>query len=219
MKPYELDPLTRLARHLKDREVSLKPLKGRAGVESWFPYYAGYSSDFVRETLVGLGVMPGWKVLDPWNGAGTTTSVADPLGCDAIGFDINPVAALVAAARLAHSADATHSRGLARELLAVATRSAARLERTDPLLAWISPRLTRRYRSIERAVLVLLGTKADIAIDLQTETPPPFAAFFLLCLIRTARGFARMKAMTNPTWSSPERRGDATADTFDRAFL
>ncbi len=219
MKPYQLAPLTTLERHLKDHAVSLKPAKRRDGVESWFPYYAGYSSDFVREALIGLGAAPGWTVLDPWNGAGTTTSVADPLGCDALGFDINPVATLVAAARLAHSSDASHSQGLARELLAVATRSAARLEPTDPLLAWISPRLTRRYRSIERAVLALLGTKAEMPVNLQLETPPPLAAFFLLCLIRTSRGFARMKATTNPTWSSPERRGDATADTFDTAFL
>jgi len=105
----------RIEEHLQQDVLSLKPTRKRTGVEAWFPYYAGYSSEFVRKALSGLGVTPGCTVLDPWNGSGTTTSVADALGFRAIGFDINPVAALVAAARLTRAEDATHSSGLARD--------------------------------------------------------------------------------------------------------
>ncbi|RYZ17902.1 MAG: hypothetical protein EOO70_00560 [Myxococcaceae bacterium] len=211
--------LTTLERHLERCAISLKPAVKRVGVDAWFPYYAGYSSGFVREALAGLGAKPGWTVLDPWNGAGTTTAVADALGCDAIGFDINPVAALVAAARLERSANTSHSAGLANEFLAVAGRNELNVADDDPLLDWLSLRVTRRYRSIEGAVLSLLGTKDGVKVNLQAETPPPFAAFFILCLVRTAKRFARMKENSNPTWVTPEKRGDTRTDTFDRAFL
>ena len=219
MKADHNNTLTRLEGHLASCTISLKPATKRLGVDAWFPYYAGYSSDFVREALAGLGAKPGWTVLDPWNGSGTTTAVADALGCDALGFDINPVAALVAAARLARSADTAHSSGLARELVAIASRHEITPAVNDSLLTWLSPRVTRRFRSIQAAVLSLLGTKAGVPVKLQVETPPPFAAFFLLCLIRAAKGFARVKGNSNPTWVTPERRGDARTATFDRAFL
>jgi tRNA G10 N-methylase Trm11 len=211
--------LTTIERHLERCAVSLKPSVKREGVDAWFPYYAGYSPTFVREALTGLGVQPGWTVLDPWNGAGTTTAVADGLGCDAVGLDINPVAALVAAARLERSANTSHAGGLADQLLNVADRNSVELVHDDPLLEWLSARVTRRYRSIEGAVLALLGTKEGIRVNLHEKTPPPFAAFFILCLVRAAKRFARMKGNSNPTWITPERRGDTRPETFDRAFL
>lgn len=211
--------LTNLKLHLQQREFSLKPTSKREGVDAWFPYYAGYSSDFVREGLTGLGVRAGWTVLDPWNGAGTTTAVADALGCDAIGFDINPVAALVAAARLERSENTSHAAGLANQFVEVACRNEITIEGSDPLGAWLSPRVIRRYRSIESAILDLLATREGVRVDLKSETPPPFAAFFILCLVRTAKRFTRTKGNSNPTWITPEKRGDTRVETFDRAFL
>lgn len=208
-----------LERHLAARTVTLKPPAKRTGAEAWFPYYAGYSPMFVREALLGLGVKPGWTVLDPWNGAGTTTAVADALGCDVIGCDINPVAGLVAAARLVRTDDATHSFGLASQLLSVADRMDVQVQKGDPLLAWLSPRLTRRYRCIENAIVDLLASKGGIRVDLALTTPPPFASFFMLCLLRAAKTFVRLRANSNPTWVTPEKRGDAHPDVLDCAFL
>lgn len=213
------DILWSIEKHLERCAISLKPAVRREGVDAWFPYYAGYSEGFVREALAGLGVQPGWAVLDPWNGAGTTTSVADALGCDAVGCDINPVAALVAAARLERSANTSHASGLAHQLLEVATQNEAEVGKSDPLLNWLSPRVTKRYRSVEGAVLDMIGTKSGRRVNLQVETPPPFAAFFVLCLVRAAKLFARMRGNSNPTWATPEKRGDARIDTFDRAFI
>jgi DNA modification methylase len=219
MKSERFETLRPLARSLTADALSLKPAAKRIGVESWFPYYAGYSSEFVRRSLGALGAAPGWAVLDPWNGSGTTTAVADHLGCDALGYDLNPVAALVAAARLTRGEDAAHSSGLAAELLSVASRGDRDVRTNEPLSAWLTPRVVRRYRAIEAAVMALLGSKAGVRVDLSTSTPPPFAAFFLLCLIRAAKGLARIKENSNPTWVTPERRGDAQAGTLDRAFL
>ncbi|MDQ0340574.1 tRNA G10 N-methylase Trm11 [Caldalkalibacillus uzonensis] len=38
-------------------------------------------------------------VMDPWNGTGTTTDVAEQMGYFAIGLDINPVMVLIAKGR------------------------------------------------------------------------------------------------------------------------
>ena len=39
-------------------------------------------------------------VVDPWNGAGTTTAAAAAFGLTAMGYDINPAAVVIGRARL-----------------------------------------------------------------------------------------------------------------------
>jgi hypothetical protein len=104
-------------------------------------------------------------------------------------------------------------------LLVFAERTPRLSSDTDPLRAWLSSRLAIRFRSIEGAVLALLGTRDGNTVDPRQEAPPPFAAFFLLCLTRAAKRFARVCEATNPTWIAPERRGDARPVSLDRAFL
>lgn len=62
-------------------------------IHRWVPWVAGFSSDFVRDVLNryldGSGI-----VLDPFAGVGTTLIEALLLGHQAIGFEINPYAAL-----------------------------------------------------------------------------------------------------------------------------
>ena len=62
-------------------------------IHRWVPWIAGFSSEFVKDTLHryldGKGT-----VLDPFSGVGTTLVEAVLLGHDAIGFEINPYAAL-----------------------------------------------------------------------------------------------------------------------------
>ena len=62
-------------------------------VHRWVPWVAGFSSDFTRRTLKSYLSTPG-IVLDPFAGVGTTLVEAILLGHDAIGFEINPYAAL-----------------------------------------------------------------------------------------------------------------------------
>ncbi|QND75155.1 DNA methyltransferase [Tardiphaga robiniae] len=77
--------------------------KRRTSVESFtklFPYYAGFPESFVRAVLGSEAIKPGSLIYDPWNGSGTTTSVASEMGLPSIGIDINPVMVIVAKARL-----------------------------------------------------------------------------------------------------------------------
>src|SRR6266480_1548264 len=88
-----------LRKMLKPRTPKL-PGEPRAGTRSWYRYYAGFSADFVRDVLGDLGLGADGLVIDPWNGSGTTTAVADELGVRAWGGDINPAMVVIAKARL-----------------------------------------------------------------------------------------------------------------------
>lgn len=214
------------ARIFKDLEdgletsiLSAKPSVRRTGIEAWFPYYAGYSASFVEQALLCLNAPSRARVLDPWNGSGTTTAVADKLGCDAIGFDINPVAVVVASARLVRAQDALHSEGLVHEILSIANRATKISNLADPLTPWLSRRTRNRFRAIEYAILDLLGRRNGRRIDPTKDPMPPLASFLLLCLIRAAKSFVKPANNSNPTWTQPEKAGDAPSERLDKAFV
>ncbi|MBC1345222.1 site-specific DNA-methyltransferase, partial [Listeria welshimeri] len=55
-----------------------------------YKYYAGFSDQFVLDTL-SYSDLHEMTVLDPWNGSGTTSRIASQLGARKIvGLDINP---------------------------------------------------------------------------------------------------------------------------------
>jgi DNA modification methylase len=181
-------------------DAKRKPSK-QSGLESWYPYYAGYTEEFTRGILRQLGDGLTLTVLDPWNGSGTTTTVAYEMGHHAIGFDLNPVANLVASAKVVNPEDALHVAGLARRL---ALATSTRIDATDPLLAWMAPSVVAQYRAIEAQILAELATTADGVVRRpQPGTLPPLAAFMLLALIRAARETASFHQGTNPTWTTP----------------
>jgi hypothetical protein len=82
-------------------------------IHRWVPWIAGFSSDFVRDALTrylnGTGT-----VLDPFCGVGTTLVDAVLFGHQAIGFEINPYAAL--ACRVKVSAHQIPLKDLYREI-------------------------------------------------------------------------------------------------------
>jgi hypothetical protein len=62
-------------------------------VHRWVPWIAGFSSEFVREAI-GMFMPDRGTVLDPFSGVGTTLVETLLMGHDAVGFEINPYAAL-----------------------------------------------------------------------------------------------------------------------------
>ena len=62
-------------------------------VHRWVPWIAGFSSAFVRQIVTRTLKAPA-TVLDPFAGVGTTLVEAMMLGHSAVGFEINPYAAL-----------------------------------------------------------------------------------------------------------------------------
>src|SRR5450755_534429 len=68
-------------------------------IHRWVPWIAGFSSDFVRNALKEYLHDKG-TVLDPFAGVGTTLVEAILAGHDAVGFEINPYAALASRTKL-----------------------------------------------------------------------------------------------------------------------
>jgi DNA modification methylase len=93
-------------------------------VHRWVPWIAGFSSAFAAEAMGRRLPGPG-VVLDPFCGVGTTLVEASRLGHSAVGFEVNPWAAL--AARTKANAGALHPDELAREIERFRTFYAAAL--------------------------------------------------------------------------------------------
>lgn len=171
------------------------------GLEHWLPYYAGYTENFAK-SLIQAASADGRKlsVLDPWNGSGTTTRAAVELGHVALGCDINPVATLTAAAKLANAQDAMHVHGLVKHLARASLELP--ISQNDPLLLWLPRAAVKRFRAIQHGVLRELSSSPDGVVLSPTESAiPPLASFLLLALIRAARTIATFKPSSNPTWS------------------
>jgi len=76
-------------------------LSAREKRASIYPYYAGFSVDFVSSVLKKLSASSSSRILDPWNGTGTTTYAAARISAVSMGIEINPALLSVARARIA----------------------------------------------------------------------------------------------------------------------
>lgn len=174
--------------------------------EQWYPYYAGYSSEFVRDVLKVIS-KPEQTVLDPWNGSGTTTCVGSRLNREVSGYDISPVMATVAQARQLPNVVRSSALALGREI----TRSSeAVVINNEPLTAWLVPRSAAILRGYERRIAQLFEepnrqTYQNIAI-----APSVLSSFFLMALFGAVRELLEPFRASNPTWlkypAAPSRR-------------
>jgi DNA modification methylase len=69
-------------------------------IHRWVPWIAGFSREFVQSAIAKYAKRPNSIVLDPFAGVGTTLVEAVMTGHQAIGFEINPYAALAAKTKL-----------------------------------------------------------------------------------------------------------------------
>lgn len=184
----------------RDRALSSPKLVSSAGkTASWYRYYAGYADTFVAD-VVGRLPEPTGMVLDPWNGSGTTTSVAAVHGIEACGFDINPAAVVISKARLLQSDVAPSLLPLARELW-TAVEADAPLSEDDLLLRWMTPRAAVAVRRLAATInrsLVEFDDEPE-ATRLASEMSS-LAALFYVALFRVVRRALGRFAGTNPTW-------------------
>ena len=165
-----------------------------------YRYYAGFSREFVFDVL---GVLPvDSRVLDPWNGSGTTTTVATELGLTSVGVDLNPAMVVLAKGRLLTGSDVDQIREQVRGILAM---RAAQLspEADDPLLEWLDRASVGRLRAIQVA---LSGASRFTSDDVATLDP--VKCFWMSALFVVVREATRPWQTSNPTWVKSRR--DAT---------
>jgi len=73
-------------------------------VHRWFRYSAGFSAEWVANTILEQGTPPN-KILDPFCGSGTTLIEAMKIGVDAVGFEPHPFIFRVAQCKTDWSVD------------------------------------------------------------------------------------------------------------------
>lgn len=183
-----------------------KVAAGAQSQDSWYRYYAGYSSEFVKYTLDTLAPTAR-TVLDPWNGSGTTTVVAAGRRQNAYGFDVNPATVVIARARLLGSSVRGSINALATD---IADHARPVRIPDDPLRFWFSPDAAAQLRAVELSIRRLLIDSAagDDALQ-DVDALSPLASFFYTALFRTVRALAAPTSGTNPTWWKRPLDGDA----------
>jgi len=139
--------------------------------------------------------------MDPWNGSGTTTSSAALNGCKAIGFDLNPVMAVVAKARLLPQHEVASIAPLLADILRKAALARSELNAGDPLQIWFAPDAAVTVRHVERAIHRLLVSATDTRSALDSiQDLSSIAAFFYVALFRAVRSLLHRFRGSNPTW-------------------
>ncbi|MDO9022941.1 MAG: DNA methyltransferase [Deltaproteobacteria bacterium] len=213
----ELDGLRRA---LHTESLSPKRLLSNRGLDAWYPYYAGFSTAFARRVLECLNLPTRSRVLDPWNGSGTTTCAAYELGLSAIGIDLNPVASVIAAGKLAAIVLDEDVLGRAIDALAERFRGRSTAHHSDALSVWLEPQSAGLMsRLVEQAKLVGEGT-AVRSRRLKVETGfSPVSSFLLLCLLRSGRQLAIKRCWSNPTWVKVREPASVKASEWREAFV
>ncbi len=177
-------------------------LRGKGSLaSSWYRFYPGFSEAFARSVLAPAALKEGQWVLDPWNGAGTTTSTAVSLGLNAYGYDLNPAMVVVSKARCLDPGEYSSLRPLEVDIRSKARRGFD-VQAHDPLLDWLVPSAAAAFRSIEAAVQTLLvDEKQYLSVrDRGSEAISGVAAFFYVALFRTLKNVLSPFRTSNPTW-------------------
>jgi DNA modification methylase len=190
---------------------SPKLASGAAKSKSWYRYYAGYSPEFVEDMLDWLRIPPGAgsRILDPWNGSGTTTFVANHRGHSAIGFDANPALVVIAKSRLLGADVLASLDALTDEILEHSAESLIEYPgNEDPLEVWFAPSSAIQIRTIERNIHRILVDSKVAIID--TERASSLAAFFYVVLFEATRSFLSPFLTSNPTWVKRPKQSDRT---------
>ncbi len=199
---------TRAAASIDFRKISItnpkRDPKNVSGRESWYPYYAGFSPAFARDFFGSLHLDPGSRVMDPWNGSGTTVEAAAHAGLEGNGLDINPVMVVIARARMLSDA----SRGSIAPICSAVLEKARAIDpptmaQEDPLGVWLSPESARGFRRLETAIqhyLVAHGSYTLLNSSESITNLSDIAAFYYVALFRTARACLQRFYTSNPTW-------------------
>jgi len=196
-------------RALADVHTSKRGEHERTGVYAWHPYYAGYAEQFVADVLSILA-KPGDLILDPWNGSGTTTLVAQRKGIRSIGVEINPVMTSHAHAknlRFPSLADdllteAQHLTTIARHL---ANERPARL---GDIADWVHHEPLRGLLALRDAIQKEIADRPEpgfvspiICREAKNALyPPAKRAFFFSALFQVLRKVGKFSRGSNPTW-------------------
>lgn len=165
-----------------------------------YSYYAGYSEAFVASAIKGIFLRNGAIVLDPWNGAGTTTNLVSSLGFKAIGVDLNPVMNIVA--RGSRASKFLTSINEANKLLIPRKIKCEPNSSMDPLHEWFTEKTIEGLRNIIRK---LTKTGEGFFDPSESNQISDAASLILICLFSILKSEYNKSPYksSNPTWVKP----------------
>ena len=171
----------------------------------WYPYYAGFTKEFV-DYVLSEHASAARKVLDPWNGSGTTTAACVQRGLSATGVDINPVSTVIARARLTPRSVADSLIPLAAKILYAARQHELAARPSDLLAIWLRPEACGRIRALQAAIHSALtdlpaNTEEKLTPVVLAKRLPLLACFYYTILFAVTREILRPFKASNPTWT------------------
>jgi len=197
--------------NLDTAEILNPKRRGDSGIrqKEKYSYYAGYSKSFTSRLFQTVGLHPEDVILDPWNGAGTTTSVSSELEYRSIGFDLNPVMVIVAKSSEVGVQNAQSITPLAKEMLTVASKELSEFEGFDPLEMWFETETARFIRAIEKALQkILLPNDYRMLKVRPIEDISALAALFYVAIFNMVRSLVSSFRGSNPTWIKMARTSE-----------
>jgi DNA modification methylase len=183
----------------------------RRGLHAWHPYYAGYSAAFVADILSELKIDSDRVVLDPMNGSGTTTLVAQQRGHLSIGIELNPAMVVMARAKDPVFSNNASLIQMAEEVVDGAVLRTHRVSRESCGAGWIPPTAFGDLKRLdaellardETALLPLDSRLLDFVPKGEQVSGGRRTDFLRAALLVTSRRVAATEDSKNPTWPKP----------------
>ncbi len=156
-----------------------------------YPYYAGFSNKFVKSILNNINDS-NITVLDPWAGTGITNVIANSLGLQSLGIDINPVMTIISKASLVSENDLQE---ISNNFLLHVNYNGS-IENEDPLKQWFSEPTAKILRNIQKFITSSYSIYKD-EFNYYSEV----TCFYLLVLFAITKKCVKQKfSSSNPTW-------------------
>ncbi len=168
----------------------------------WYPYYAGYTEQFVESVLEGP-LAKAKCVLDPWSGSGTTTAVCTKKNIESHGLDINPALTVIARARLTPRNIKKSLSSIGKKLVEAAKSNLPELEAQDLLLNWLRPEPVLFLRAIKKQIEEFTNkapSKGASITVVDVDTLPLMTCFYYSALFLTVRSILQPFRSSNPAW-------------------
>ena len=183
--------------------VTISPKQPTARrLRDWYPYYAGFTERFVNAVIDDY-LQGSESVVDPWSGAGTTTVACLRCGIESWGVDINPVATVIARARLNPRSARQSLLDTARSLVEETQGARPRDDPGDLLGLWMVGDGVGEIRALARAIRKNLAVPAQrprAGDALRTECLSHSACFLYTVCFGVVRSLLGSYGTTNPMW-------------------
>ena len=165
-------------------------------------------------------------IIDPWNGAGTTTVVCERRGICSTGIDINPALTVIARGRLTPITQRNELKKVGSKIINSWDGVPTYSFEGDALTTWMQPTAVQKVRRIQQAIHGSTpGATASIPLGRAIHRTDDFShvtSFFYCALFGVVRDLLRRYRTTNPMWiktpPAPANRIRPSWETLSKSF-